>query len=96
LERQVLAEQGLVPPLLIYPEGCTTNGECIITFKRGSFSSLRAVKPFYRKVVSNTGISPVHGDSMNFLEYLALFVGHGWSEYTLYEMPVFEPNEYFW
>jgi hypothetical protein len=29
-DRQILAESGLKPPITIYPEGCTTNGEYII------------------------------------------------------------------
>lgn len=36
-ERQELCDKGLMPPLLIYPEGCTTNGTSVITFKKGSF-----------------------------------------------------------
>jgi lysophosphatidylcholine acyltransferase/lyso-PAF acetyltransferase len=44
-ERQIKAEKGLYPQLFICPEGATTNGEGIISFKRGAFASLRAVRP---------------------------------------------------
>jgi len=36
-------------PLAIYPEGGTTNGKYLIQFKRGAFTSLRAVKPIILK-----------------------------------------------
>jgi 1-acyl-sn-glycerol-3-phosphate acyltransferase len=42
-ERQKLCEQGLYPPLIINPEGGTTNGTSIISFKKGAFSSLRSI-----------------------------------------------------
>lgn len=42
-ERQIQAEEGKKNPLVIYPEGGTTNGEYIIKFKKGAFASLRAV-----------------------------------------------------
>ena len=44
-KRQELGESGEMPPLLIYPEGCTTNGTSMIKFKKGAFHSLRAVRP---------------------------------------------------
>jgi lysophosphatidylcholine acyltransferase/lyso-PAF acetyltransferase len=42
-ERQKLCEQGLYSPLVIYPEGGTTNGSSIISFKKGAFASLRSI-----------------------------------------------------
>jgi len=42
-ERQALIVEGKMPPLLIYPEGCTTNGRFLITFKKGAFASLLPV-----------------------------------------------------
>jgi 1-acyl-sn-glycerol-3-phosphate acyltransferase len=42
-ERQKLCEQGLYPPLIIYPEGGTTNGTSIISFKKGAFASLSSI-----------------------------------------------------
>lgn len=44
-DRQLEAEQGLFPPLIIYPEGATTNGKSILKFKRGAFAALRPVQP---------------------------------------------------
>jgi lysophosphatidylcholine acyltransferase / lyso-PAF acetyltransferase len=44
-ERQILAETGAVPPMLIYPEGATTNGEALVHFNKGAFAALRPVQP---------------------------------------------------
>jgi lysophosphatidylcholine acyltransferase/lyso-PAF acetyltransferase len=48
-ERQMLAEQGKTPPILIYPEGATTNGEALVYFAKGAFASLRPVQPILIK-----------------------------------------------
>ena len=42
-ERQALSDQGLMPPLLIHPEGCTTNSTCLVNFKKGAFVNERNV-----------------------------------------------------
>lgn len=43
--RQEKAEAGLGPPLLLCPEGGTTNGSKLIKFKRGAFASMLSVQP---------------------------------------------------
>ncbi|CAD8148403.1 unnamed protein product [Paramecium pentaurelia] len=44
-ERVTQINQGqLFPPVIIFPEGTTTNGECLIPFKRGAFDPLLPVK----------------------------------------------------
>ncbi|CAD8142322.1 unnamed protein product [Paramecium octaurelia] len=44
-ERVRQINQGqLFPPVIIFPEGTTTNGECLIPFKRGAFDPLLPVK----------------------------------------------------
>lgn len=45
-------------PLLVYPEGATTNNKSIIEFKRGAFSSLSSIMPICLKYKSANGISP--------------------------------------
>jgi len=95
-ERQILGEQGKMPSLTIYPEGCTTNGTCIIQFRKGAFGSLRKVKPYFSKIWTLTGMRPVHGDSISVWAYFGIIMTMGFCVFTLYEMPVFEPNEYFW
>ena len=95
-ERQIEAERGEKPPLLIFPEGATTNGTCLIEFKKGAFASLRGVKPHFSKIKTLFGMKPVHGDSISMLHMCNLLFGHGLTHYTMTELPVFTPNEYFW
>ena len=40
VERQKLSGKGRAPPLLMYPEGCTTNNTELITFRKGAFYGL--------------------------------------------------------
>jgi len=42
-ERQYECEQDKYPPLILYPEGGTTNGTHLINFKKGAFYGLRSV-----------------------------------------------------
>jgi len=42
-ERQMLAEKGEFPPLIICAEGGTSNGKQLIAFKKGCFVGLRAI-----------------------------------------------------
>lgn len=78
------------------PEGATTNGTSVITFKRGAFASLKAVRPSYAKMTSFFGVSPVHGDPTSLFSICFICVLVGPWIFTRYDMPVFEPNEYFW
>lgn len=43
LVRAEAGEKGERPPLMIWPEGCSTNGEQVISFKKGAFTHLRPV-----------------------------------------------------
>jgi|LauGreDrversion4_2_1035121.scaffolds.fasta_scaffold3961938_1 lysophosphatidylcholine acyltransferase/lyso-PAF acetyltransferase len=56
--RQLENEKTGRSPLLVYPEGATTNNKSIIEFKRGAFSSLCSIMPICLKYKSANGISP--------------------------------------
>jgi lysophosphatidylcholine acyltransferase/lyso-PAF acetyltransferase len=43
LERQQNVIKGEAAPIQIFPEGCTTNGDGVINFKKGAFASLLPV-----------------------------------------------------
>ena len=44
IKRQELAESNTdIEPLIIFPEGGTTNGTVIITFKKGAFVGLKSI-----------------------------------------------------
>ena len=47
-ERQRMIEDfGEFPPVIIFPEGGTSNSSCILPFKKGAFLGMRAVKPIF-------------------------------------------------
>jgi 1-acyl-sn-glycerol-3-phosphate acyltransferase len=94
--RQIKAENGEMPPLLIYPEGATTNGSHIIKFKKGAFMSLRKIKPHVSTFKALTNVRPVHGDAIDIFTYCIVLAEIMFAVYIIQELPVFEPNEYFW
>ena len=94
--RQLAAEKGEAAPLLIFPEGATSNGRSVLQFKRGAFLSLRPIKPHYSKSWSLTGLNPSHGDPSSMLGYINVLVECGLTICTVHEMPVFAPNDFFW
>ena len=68
-DRQIAAERGEKSPMMMCPEGATTNGNYLIQFKRGAFYSLRPVKPYFSKYWTLTNVKPVHGDSIGLVAY---------------------------
>lgn len=64
--------------------------------KKGAFASLRAVKPFSAKTWSLGKVCPNDGGGLNFYNFLAVGCQTIAWTFTQQEMPVFEPNEYFW
>lgn len=93
-QRQAKNEEKGGRPILIFPEGATTNNEQIIGFKRGPFSGLNSVQPLGMKFWSPTGIS-VQNDTIFQWHYFICFMspfhtGH------MKVYPVFKPNQFFW
>ncbi len=43
--RQMHSSTGQAQPLIMFPEGCTTNNTSLITFRRGAFFGLWSVQP---------------------------------------------------
>ena len=95
--RQIQAEEGKQNSLTIFPEGGTTNGEYIIKFKKGAFVTLRAVQPYYISQRTITGIRANCGTGLQSMIFLVIIpMLTGLTDFCLHELPVFEPNEYFW
>ena len=94
-DRQKLGEQGKMPILHIFPEGCTTNGK-IIKFKKGAFQSLRPVRPTvitYRQ--SKWAVLANHiGCGFLFHSFSVCMCGFIRPNVDL--LPVFAPNDFFW
>jgi lysophosphatidylcholine acyltransferase/lyso-PAF acetyltransferase len=92
-ERQaIIEERGEFPPICIFPEGGTSNGTCILPFKRGAFASGRAVKPIVMKVRYGT-MTPCY----DIVPFIALAIMNFCLVdyfYEIIELPTFVPNDY--
>jgi len=77
-------------PFLIFPEGSTSNGDYLISFKKGAFASLLPVQPL-------TSVSQSQMISINPLAaHFITACGHQFKTLRQKQYPVFAPNEYFW
>lgn len=88
-----MCEQGLYPPLIIYPEGGTTNGTHLVKFKKGAFFSLRAVSPVV--IMYESPFFSYENCVYNFFAQSILCACLGKVSTTTLQLPNFEPNEYF-
>ena len=92
-ERQIESEKRIYPPLIVYPEGGSTNGTSLIQFKKGAFTGLKSIKPIIIRYHSN------YIDPENCVTHFAAqSLLSGVAPYTylkIKELPVFVPNEYF-
>lgn len=80
-------------PIIIFPEGGTTNGKYLINFKRGAFMGLGAVFPKIHKQHSMFQ-SPSSGILEGLPQYLmGATIPFSWLE--IIWLPVFKPNDYF-
>lgn len=92
-KRQRLSEGGGAPPLVMFPEGCTTNNTELIQFRRGAFMALTSVQPVTFKY-SSPWFNPAH-DILDVLAHIFLVTCQPYAYATVKELPVFLPNEYF-
>jgi len=93
-ERQELVEQeGAYPPLLIYPEGTTSNGKFLYSFKKGAFINEKKIRPFILKYSTNGVVNPCW-DVIDIKPLIFLY--HSWycQSVKMLCLPDFEPNEY--
>lgn len=90
-QRQV-EEEGDVPHFVIFPEGGTSNGTCLLPFKRGAFMANKAVRPIVMKC-SYSVMSPCYDVipmiPLAFLNMCLLGV-----YFDVIELPPFVPNDY--
>jgi hypothetical protein len=74
----------------MFPEGATSNGQYLCSFKKGAFGSLLPVQPF------------VHNNHQHVLtneNHIIIFLGccgYPFRSRFFHWLPIFEPNEYFW
>lgn len=82
-------------PLTIFAEGCSSTGEYVIKMRKGAFFTLRKVKPFALKYWYPTGVNPACG-ALGFLSATVTVINAVFYTVKCKELPVFEPNDYFW
>lgn len=81
--------------MTLFAEGCTTYGTHVITFKKGAFVHLMKVQPFSNKVWYPY-LSPNDGGGLSIEKLVSVMLGGIFWTSCITELPVFEPNEYFW
>lgn len=89
-----MAEKGLIPPLVIWPEGATSNGNHLIQFKKGAFAGENSIQPFSLTYTARY-MHPGH-DMMELHSHFFLLSTTPGVFVTMKELPVFKPNDYFW
>lgn len=87
------SEKGEERPLILYPEGCTTNNTELVTFRRGAFFGLTSVQPITINYYSPY-FSPTH-DILDVFSQALLLMCQPYMTAHIKELPVFKPNEYF-
>lgn len=78
--------------LIIYPEGTTSNGLCMMEFKRGGFMSLKPIKPITVKY-RGRNFHPTY-EVLPFLVHTVLMLSSFYSRLEVQYLPIFVPNEY--
>lgn len=80
-------------PLMLFPEGGTTNGTHLMKFRKGAFFSEKTVKPIFIKYKNPT--LSVAFDTIEFLPLAILMLSWGCTWCTITILPDFRPNEHF-
>ena len=93
IERQKDNEKNHRTPIVIFPEGATTNNESVIKFKRGPFGGLCSVQPIGIKYWSLNGISPQNDTIGPYHFFFGMLSAATTMHIKIY--PVFKPNDYF-
>ena len=79
--------------MIIYPEGGTTNGTHLVEFKKGAFNGLKSIKPIIFKY--NSPFLDIENSQIHFVGHSVLCGTIPYTELVIKELPVFQPNDYF-
>jgi len=93
MREQEKAERGEERPLILYPEGCTTNNTELVTFRRGAFFGLYSVQPITINYHS-PWFQPSH-DILDVFSQALLLMCQPYTTARVRVLPVFKPNEFF-
>ena len=88
----MIESSGEYAPFMIFPEGTTSNGTCLLKFRKGAFYHEKKVTPMFMKFAYST-ISPAY-DVLDFLPLAILNLSFCCYNCELTILPDFEPNEY--
>ena len=80
--------------MIVFPEGGTTNGTCLIKFAKGAFTGLHNIQPMgisYKAALTNVG-----NGVLPFISHFMIVTGNPYVFANMQVLPVFKPNEYFW
>ena len=80
-------------PLMLFPEGTTTNGKYLLKFKKGAFYSLLPIKPQVLLIDDNINYSIACGVSSAAFNYFRSLCYFG-CDIGLCELPVIKPTEF--
>ncbi|BDA43236.1 Lysophosphatidylcholine acyltransferase 1 [Coccomyxa sp. Obi] len=94
-DRMELAAAGKLPPttrpLLLFPEGTTTNGVCLLPFKSGAFLAGAPVQPVILRYGEDR-VSPAW-DSISPLWHALLLLANPFHSVTARQLPIYHPSE---
>lgn len=90
--QKIIEEFGEYPPVVIFPEGGTSNGSCILSFKRGAFASSKAVTPVIVKY--NYGLMSPAYDVAPYLALAIMTMMVVDIQFEVIQLPTFVPNDY--
>jgi len=93
VDRHINRSQVTGDPLIIYPEGCTTNGSCLIEFKKGAFVSLQSIKPVLH--LFNSWTQSNSTGVLDGMQHYVLSACNPYSTLEVLDLPIFEPNDFF-
>lgn len=94
-ERQKAVQAGTSSfPVCIYPEGTTSTGRSLITFKKGAFYTLTPIKIYLLKVDHSPGSFPLAAGGMNILLHIALSYTFWRCNMNAFFLPVVAATDY--
>jgi len=82
-----------MPPIVIYPEGGTTNGDSLLQFKKGAFAGLHSVQPIAMQY--KTSMIQANALNLNIFAHFIVMMSMVGCVLKIKEYPVFKPNDYF-
>jgi lysophosphatidylcholine acyltransferase / lyso-PAF acetyltransferase len=79
-------------PMLLFPEGTTTNGNYLLPFRTGAFIAGVPLQPIVLQYHHSGRVSPCW-ESISAAKHIFLMLCEPFHSVTLYQLPVYLPNE---